>query len=80
MDEIYTYYMALVLDPCVKGDLIRPDLSEDDDAGCLLLEAIRLELHRKHNLMKWIPLKRSNFYQITQNIATRSFGPVLNSQ
>ncbi|KAK9350069.1 hypothetical protein V1523DRAFT_371316, partial [Lipomyces doorenjongii] len=44
MDEIDTYYTALVLDPRVKGDLIRQELREDDDAGHLILEAIRLEL------------------------------------
>ncbi|ODQ76858.1 hypothetical protein LIPSTDRAFT_45887, partial [Lipomyces starkeyi NRRL Y-11557] len=35
MDEVDTYYTALVLDPRVKGDLIRQELSEDDDAGRL---------------------------------------------
>ncbi|KAK9371946.1 uncharacterized protein V1513DRAFT_428057 [Lipomyces chichibuensis] len=35
MDEIDTYYTALVLDPRVKGDLIRQDLSDDDDAVAL---------------------------------------------
>ncbi|KAK9375019.1 uncharacterized protein V1513DRAFT_364917, partial [Lipomyces chichibuensis] len=36
MDEIDTYYTALVLDPRVKGDLIRQELREDDDAGRLI--------------------------------------------
>ncbi|KAK9319235.1 hypothetical protein V1517DRAFT_266662 [Lipomyces orientalis] len=50
MDEIDTYYRALVLDPRVKGDLIRQELREDDDAGRLILEAIQLELHREYNI------------------------------
>ncbi|KAK9242071.1 hypothetical protein V1506DRAFT_113967, partial [Lipomyces tetrasporus] len=41
LDESDTYYTALVLDPRVKGDLIRQELSDDDDAGRLIIEAIR---------------------------------------
>ncbi|KAK9492040.1 hypothetical protein V1508DRAFT_440228 [Lipomyces doorenjongii] len=74
MDEIDTYYTALVLDPRVKGDLIRQELSEDDDAGRLILEAIRLELHREYNITDVDSPQTEQLYWITWNIATRSFG------
>ena len=47
MDESEIYYTALVLDPRVKGDLILGEL-EDEEAGNLILKAIRDNLHRKY--------------------------------
>jgi hypothetical protein len=50
MDASYTYYIALILDPRVKGDLIRQELCDEDDAGRLIIEAIRLGLHRAYDI------------------------------
>ncbi|KAK9245685.1 hypothetical protein V1506DRAFT_506335 [Lipomyces tetrasporus] len=50
MDESDTFYTALVLDPRVKGDLIRDELRDDDDAGRLILQAIRLELPQAYDI------------------------------
>ncbi|KAK9481732.1 hypothetical protein V1527DRAFT_455730 [Lipomyces starkeyi] len=36
MDESDTFYIALLLDPRVKGDLIRQELSEDQESGRLI--------------------------------------------
>ena len=47
MDESAFYYTALVLDPRVKGDLIKREL-EDKEASDLILTAIRNNLHLKY--------------------------------
>lgn len=47
MDESDAYYVATVLDPRVKGDLILRELS-DGDAGRGIVENIRLSLHKTY--------------------------------
>ena len=47
MDESDTYYAALILDPRVKGKLLKEELQEDD-AGQLIIQSLRLSLHRNY--------------------------------
>lgn len=46
-DDSDTFYTALILDPRVKGDLILSEL-DDKEAGQLIIEAIRTNLHQRY--------------------------------
>lgn len=48
MDECDTYYTALILDPRVKGALILDEL-DDKEAGSLIIEAIRNNIHQRYS-------------------------------
>lgn len=50
MDESNIYYICLILDHRVKGDLIVKELQEDKNAGHLILQAIQLNLHQRYGL------------------------------
>jgi hypothetical protein len=47
MDDCDTYYIPLVLDPRVKGELILREL-QDGNAGTMILENIRANLHQRY--------------------------------
>jgi hypothetical protein len=67
MDESDTYYTALVLDPRVKGGLILDELQGDNNAGALILQAIRSALHEKYP---------PNDAQLNSSIITQQHPPV----
>jgi hypothetical protein len=48
MDDTDTYYIALILDPRFKKDLILKELEADENSGTLIIDAIREKLHLKY--------------------------------
>jgi hypothetical protein len=48
MDKTDTYYLALMLDPRFKSDLILKELEADKNSGILIIDAIYKKLHIKY--------------------------------
>jgi hypothetical protein len=48
IDKTDTYYLALMLDPWFKLDLILKELEADENLGILIIDAIREKLHMKY--------------------------------
>jgi hypothetical protein len=48
MNEVDIYYLALILDPRFKSDLISKELEADENSGILIINTIYEKLHLKY--------------------------------